>query len=55
MQDLPAKPPSPWTLTESPGDSQLLLTRKYNDETIEVRVVADEVRCCDFIGDEITT
>jgi hypothetical protein len=40
--DLPAQPPAPWTLTESPGDSQLLLTRQYNDETIEVRVIADE-------------
>jgi hypothetical protein len=44
MKDLPDQPPSPWTLTESPGDSLLLLTRQYNDETIEVRVVADEVR-----------
>ena len=44
MQDLPAQPPQPWTLTESPGDSQLLLMRQYNDETIEVRVIADEVR-----------
>jgi hypothetical protein len=48
MQDLPAQPPEPWTLTESPGDSQLLLTRQYNDETIEVRVIADEVRCRGF-------
>lgn len=46
MQDLPAQPPEPWTLTESPGDSQLLLARQYNDETIEVRVIADEVRRC---------
>lgn len=43
LQDLPAQPPSPWTLTESPGDSQLKLTRDYNGETIEVVVMADEV------------
>lgn len=42
-QDLPAQPPSPWTLTESPGDSKLALTRQYNGETVEVRVMADEV------------
>ena len=43
-QDLPGQPPSPWTLTESPGDSRLTLTRQHGDETVEVCLVADEVR-----------
>ena len=54
VQDLPAQPPAPWTLTESPGDSQLLLTRQYNDETIEIRVIADEARRCDGFTCQLT-
>jgi hypothetical protein len=49
-EDLPAQPPSPWTLTESPGDSKLTLTRQYNGETVEVTVLADE--CHDDEGDD---
>ena len=43
-QTLSAPPPSPWTLTESVGDSKLELRRSFNDETVLVTVVADEVR-----------
>jgi hypothetical protein len=43
VQNLPSEPPSPWTLTESLGDSALVLKRPFNSEEIIVTVIADEV------------
>lgn len=42
VENLPSQPPSPWTLTESAGDSKLELRRPFNDEDIVVTVIADE-------------
>lgn len=42
VENLPSEPPSPWTLTESLGDSALVLKRPFNSEEIIVTVIADE-------------
>lgn len=38
-------PPAPFTLSETPGDTMLSLSRKFNNEQISVDLVSDGALC----------